>query len=190
MPRNRQTIPRAERIKTIVAAATELFLENGYDGTTVAEVGRRSGVTSNAVHWYFASKDDLFAAALTDLIDSMSDSVEARGQMPARERLVAILETIEPYRSAHIDVLARIDESSALRELYDHVYDWVGPAFLAAARPSFDESTDPELIIDLVHVVLDGNAAADRRGRPFAAIVEFLLDHTVGLSRDAAAQPS
>lgn len=189
MPRNRQTVPRAERIEAIVVAARELFLANGYDGTTVAAVARRADMTSNAVHWYFPSKDDLYAAALTDLVDSMRAEVDARMPMTPRDRLTAILETIEPYRPAHLDVLSRIDESPAVKALYDHVYDWVGPAFLAAARPSFDEATEPEMIIDLVHVVLDGNAAADRRGRPFAAIVEFLLDRTIGLSRDSVVRP-
>ncbi len=190
MPKNRQHLPRSERIAPIVAAARQLFIANGYDGTTMADVARQVGLAPAAVHWYFKSKDDLFAAALIDLVDSMKQSVDEQAPSNPREHLTLILETIEPYRAAHTSVLARIDESPALAKVYDYVYEWIDPVFLAAARPSFDEAADSEQILDLAHVVLDGNAAAYRRGRSFSSIVDFLLNSAVALEHDATSNPT
>ena len=62
MPRNRQDRSREEKSAEIVAIARRLFLENGYEGTTMAAIAREAGIATNVVHWYFATKDELFVA--------------------------------------------------------------------------------------------------------------------------------
>lgn len=48
----------------LLDAATEVFLEKGYEGTRVAEVARRAGLTTGAIYGNFQSKADLLNAAL------------------------------------------------------------------------------------------------------------------------------
>ncbi len=48
----------------LLDAATEVFLEKGYDGTRVAEIARRAGLTTGAIYGNFHSKADLLTAAL------------------------------------------------------------------------------------------------------------------------------
>ena len=48
----------------LLDAATEVFLEKGYEGTRVAEVARRAGLTTGAIYGNFESKADLLNAAL------------------------------------------------------------------------------------------------------------------------------
>jgi AcrR family transcriptional regulator len=48
----------------LLDAATEVFLEKGYDGTRVAEVARRAGLTTGAIYGNFDSKAELLTAAL------------------------------------------------------------------------------------------------------------------------------
>ena len=67
MPRNRRPQDREEKRGEIVAAATRLFVEEGYDSTTVARIGREAGVTSNTVYWYFKDKDEVLVAVLDAL---------------------------------------------------------------------------------------------------------------------------
>lgn len=64
MPTNRQTIPRAEREAEILDAARAAFADDGFDVATVAAVAERAGMTPANVHYYFATKDDLFAAVV------------------------------------------------------------------------------------------------------------------------------
>lgn len=49
----------------IVAAAQELFLNKGFDGTSVAEVCRAAGVSNGALFHQFATKEDLGFAVYT-----------------------------------------------------------------------------------------------------------------------------
>lgn len=48
----------------LLDAATEVFLDKGYEGTRVAEVARRAGLTTGAIYGNFESKADLLNAAL------------------------------------------------------------------------------------------------------------------------------
>ena len=60
----RKRLSAAERRLTIEGAATELFAERGYQGSSVDEIARRSGVTPPVVYDHFASKQDLYRRLL------------------------------------------------------------------------------------------------------------------------------
>src|SRR5918999_4414557 len=47
------------RRETIEVAATEVFAERGYQGASIDEIARRSGVTPPVVYDHFTSKLDL-----------------------------------------------------------------------------------------------------------------------------------
>jgi AcrR family transcriptional regulator len=60
----RKRLSAAERRLTIEGAATELFAERGYQGASIDEIARRSGVTPPVVYDHFASKQDLYRRLL------------------------------------------------------------------------------------------------------------------------------
>lgn len=48
--------------QAILDAATELFLEKGFIGTSTTEIAKRVGCNQAAVHYYYRTKDKLFEA--------------------------------------------------------------------------------------------------------------------------------
>lgn len=48
----------------IIDAASMLFLENGFDGTSMDEVAKRAGVSKQTVYSHFSSKEQLFAESI------------------------------------------------------------------------------------------------------------------------------
>jgi len=48
----------------IVNAASRLFLENGFDGTSMDEVAKRAGVSKQTVYSHFSSKELLFGESI------------------------------------------------------------------------------------------------------------------------------
>ena len=56
------------RPEELVAAALEVFVERGYDGTTLADVARRAGVTKGTIYLYFENKEALFKAVVRQTI--------------------------------------------------------------------------------------------------------------------------
>jgi len=60
LTRGQQT--RAE----IVLVAHDLFLQQGFHGTSMRQIARRSGVTLSAIYNHFASKEELFEAVFLE----------------------------------------------------------------------------------------------------------------------------
>ena len=58
------TTTASETRERILREARALFLERGYDGAAMSQLAKRSGVTTPALYWHFASKSDLCAAVL------------------------------------------------------------------------------------------------------------------------------
>jgi AcrR family transcriptional regulator len=69
MKKPRGSTPKAIRTRqAIVTAARELFAANGFERTTMREIGARAGIDPSMVIRYFGGKDALFAAvAMPDL---------------------------------------------------------------------------------------------------------------------------
>lgn len=58
----------------IVEAAIEVFLEKGYDATTIRDICDRAGVNLASVNYHFGSKDALRTAALETIMAANTES--------------------------------------------------------------------------------------------------------------------
>jgi AcrR family transcriptional regulator len=63
--------PRVSSRRTIEEAAAELFLEQGYDRTTVDDIARRAGVGRATFFNYFPSKPDLLWVDVDEALDAL-----------------------------------------------------------------------------------------------------------------------
>jgi len=71
-------LPAAERRRELVEAAIRVFTEGSYRGTTTAEIAQAAGVSEPILYRHFASKRDLYLAALDHLWEQVrSGWVEA-----------------------------------------------------------------------------------------------------------------
>jgi AcrR family transcriptional regulator len=84
MPAPRPGRPRASSRRSLEEAAAELFLEQGYDGTTVDDIARRAGVGRATFFNYFASKADLLWVDVDEALDALRGALEpSAGDVPA-----------------------------------------------------------------------------------------------------------
>jgi AcrR family transcriptional regulator len=87
----------------ILKAAFAVFTEAGYDRTTIADVGKRAGVSPALVVHYFGTKAELFAAVIQDRFGSF---------IAAEEALLA------SHRGTYRDLL-----HSLLRRFWEHLWE-------------------------------------------------------------------
>jgi AcrR family transcriptional regulator len=73
------------------SAAARLFREQGFHGTSVAEIAAASWITKSSLYHHFPSKQALLAEILTDTASRVTPAVEAiaSSDLPAAERLRA-----------------------------------------------------------------------------------------------------
>ncbi len=83
------------RPEELVAAALELFVEQGFAGTRLRDVARRAGVSKGTVYLYFKSKEELLRAAVRDsvvpIVDE-GDDIEVEADCTSAELLRQLLE--------------------------------------------------------------------------------------------------
>ena len=72
--------PKASSRETLAEAACELFLERGYDATSVADITQRAGVSRSSFFNYFASKSDVLWSGLDSRIAEASASLTGLGR--------------------------------------------------------------------------------------------------------------
>ncbi|WP_438352743.1 TetR family transcriptional regulator [Microbacterium sp. CJ88] len=77
--------PRASSREVLAEAACELFLEQGYDATSVADITRRAGVSRSSFFNYFGSKGDVLWAALDERITAFVDELREGGGADAAD---------------------------------------------------------------------------------------------------------
>jgi TetR/AcrR family transcriptional regulator, transcriptional repressor for nem operon len=88
----------------LVAAATQLLLEQGIERTTLADVAAAANVPVGNVYYYFKTKDDLVAAVVTGYIErakAVLHEIEIKYRTP-KARLRALVRQL----TAHGDQIA------------------------------------------------------------------------------------
>lgn len=143
-PRRRTRDPEAHRA-AILDAARAVFAERGYARATIRGIAGRAGVTHGLVMRHFASKEQLFIAAMpgaSDLVDVLPGPVEtapariARAFVDRMERAAGNDPFIALLRSA------ASDEATAVR-LYDAMRATSTAAYRSVVTgPDADERVD------------------------------------------------
>ncbi|GGH51774.1 TetR/AcrR family transcriptional regulator [Paenibacillus silvae] len=57
--------------QTIIYTASTLFKEFGYETVTLQQIGKKCGVSKPTIYYHFASKADLFQAAMTTMLQNV-----------------------------------------------------------------------------------------------------------------------
>src|SRR3954447_19345227 len=98
----RVRLSAAERREVIELAATELFAERGYQGASMEEIARRSGVSVPVVYDHFRSKQDLHRRLLerhfAELRALWGDRI---GDQASQEQLAGAFDAWFAYVESH-----------------------------------------------------------------------------------------
>jgi AcrR family transcriptional regulator len=84
----------------LLAAAVELFAQNGFHGTSIRDIAERAGANVAAGHYHYGSKDGLYLEVLRAQFAEVRTRLERRGvtrsaaalRRASRRELVALLE--------------------------------------------------------------------------------------------------
>jgi AcrR family transcriptional regulator len=87
--------PQHETRTRILDAAEELFMQNGFGGTSMRMLTARASVNLAAVNYHFGSKDALIEAVFHRRLDAINaariaalDAIEASGRTPSAEEVI------------------------------------------------------------------------------------------------------
>jgi AcrR family transcriptional regulator len=163
--------------QAILTAATRLFAERGFDGTSVQEIAEAVGIRKPSLLYHFPSKDALRRAVLGELLERWHGVLprllmQTAGGEPrfgdVLEELVRFF-TEDPDRARLLvrEILDRPDDMR--RRLDEHVRPWVGVVGdyirRAQARGEAHASVDPEAyVLQVINLVVSGVATSASLG--------------------------
>lgn len=117
--------PKASSRETIAEAACELFLEQGYEQTSIVDISRRAGVSRSSFFNYFSSKSDVLWAGLDGRLAAFEGHLAEDGTDAAsavRAATLAIAEGFVPdslalgiVNAAAMGLEAEYERDAALR---------------------------------------------------------------------------
>jgi AcrR family transcriptional regulator len=130
---------KKQRMRALIAdTARRLFLEHGFEATTVAQVAREADVAQQTVFNYFPTKEDLFYSGMETFEEELLDAV--RGREPGESALGAfgrfVLEPRGVFASEDADPA---DATRQLRAITRVITE--SPALLAREREIFTRYT-------------------------------------------------
>lgn len=92
--------PHASSRETLAEAACELFLEQGYEATSVADITQRAGVSRSSFFNYFSSKSDVLWSGLDARIEQALEALSLLGTdaggVEVREVLATLITDFAP----------------------------------------------------------------------------------------------
>jgi AcrR family transcriptional regulator len=88
---------KAATQQRILVSASGLFVERGYERTTISDVAERAGVSRATVFWHFSDKAGLFREAFSFLVRPFRESLERDLENLAPEK--RLLEQIGSYQN-------------------------------------------------------------------------------------------
>jgi AcrR family transcriptional regulator len=154
---------RGSARERILAAANELFYEEGIHSVGIDRVIERAGVAKASLYNTFGSKDGLVRAYLMSRQASREDRITrgiARFNTP-REKLLGIYDVLaerfaEPaFRGcAFINASGEAWPGSAIDDVREYARDWVRTLFVGLARDA--GAADPEALAMQLILLYDG----------------------------------
>lgn len=181
------------RRRAVVDAAAALFLERGFHGTSIDDIGERAGISGPGVYRHFASKDAVLSAVTDRLWERLKPAVHAAADAPGPE------EALEVLLDAHVDMaieeptalvllvrelrhLPEGSRASALRKQDRYVAAWTGVLQRLAPGLGAGEARSAALA---VHGLLDSAARhpqvldRERRRAQLASMGRAAIDHVL-----------
>src|SRR5262245_23319360 len=151
--------PQHETRTRILDAAEELFMQHGFEGTSMRQLTAKAGVNLAAVNYHFGSKDALIEAVFRRRLDPMNaERIAALDRLedPSAENIIRAfvgtsLRLIEDAKSGgrnFIRLLGRTytDPSKAIRALIGQMYAPTMQRYKAALERALPQMPADELV--------------------------------------------
>ncbi len=155
---------RVSTRERILDVALDLFIEKGFDKTSLREIAEQLGVTKAALYYHFASKEDILMALHLRLHEFGFEALSQLGDEPTVERWAEVLNKIIDQMLAHRKIFLLHQRNEA--------------AFEALHREEHDAQHE-DLQASLERVLSDGRLSVHDRVRmaaSFGAVVGGIFE--------------
>lgn len=148
--------------ETVIRRATELFNQQGYEGTSMNDLAKELGLTKSALYHHLPSKEHILGLALEEALTELTSAVErartAGTDSSAYERVRHLVQESVKVLVAHqpaVTLLLRVRGNSELELAALKRRRWIDDEVAAIVQEAIDEGSlrgdvDPALVSRLL----------------------------------------
>ena len=123
-----QREPSEATRRRILDVALELFVEQGYDRTSLREIAERLGFSKAALYYHFKAKDDILQALAETIMADLEEVLERVGREPpgperARHALTELVDLMLRQRRIAQLILTQSPAIQRLKESREHQFN-------------------------------------------------------------------
>lgn len=122
VPANKRQQDREEKRGELLAAARRLFIEDGYEATSMATLAKAAGVAGNTIYWYFTDKDDVLLAVLNAVLSDALADYEEVATAPMEDQLGWVVRQLQQMNRLVTTVHTRAAHAPAIDEWHTNFH--------------------------------------------------------------------
>ena len=185
---------RSTTIETVLAAAEEVFADQGLHAAHMGEIAARAGVSVGTLYNHFKDREDLLAGLLearrAELLSHLDEALKDAAGRPAIDRLRVAIETMLAHKSRHrkfMQILLQGEigryentfpsachmPGATLREIYGRVEKVVHQGVRDGTLRADIEATAPMFLMGMVRSLAIRDALRKSQGEPAADAAEL-----------------
>ena len=107
---------RSEATKNMILdTAARLFMENGYEHTSINDILQSSGIARGSLYYHYKSKEDVLDGVLARITEGISAQIKAIADDPAlstHEKMIRIIPSINISESPNEQILQELHRPS------------------------------------------------------------------------------
>ena len=122
MARIKREQDRDEKRGEIIVAARQLFIEEGYEATSINRLAKAARVAPNTIYWYFKDKDEVLVAVLdAEFSARMNEYLALETNGPA-DRLLWVANQLESVNRLVGTVHSRMAQSPVINAWHNRFH--------------------------------------------------------------------
>jgi TetR/AcrR family transcriptional regulator of autoinduction and epiphytic fitness len=178
MAKNKRDIDRQFKQDEIEAVASRLFLDQGYDSTSMASVAAASGVAPNTLYWYFANKDEMLVAVLNRLVKASLNKQMSMLSKPLSEQLLWALTEFDQAHKLVMTVHARLEHSEVIRAWHDQFHKVLDQLLVSQLRAQGMTAAKASVMATVGTYVIEGLMSHPHSMQQRETVIRWLSDAT------------
>jgi AcrR family transcriptional regulator len=180
MARIKRDQDREAKRNEIVAAARALFMDEGYEATSMSRLAAAAGVAPNTIYWYFENKDDVLIDVLNRVVSQVMVEVVALQNQPIRTRILTLIDRIESAGSLMTDVHSRVSHSPKVQAWHDQFHAMVEQLSVTELVNAGVSKDEAQLDAKLLIYVIEGLLAHPHKLQEREQIIDQAIKRVLG----------
>jgi len=176
MAKNKRDIDRQLKQTEIEEAAAELFVEYGYEATSMAMIAAHADVAPNTLYWYYKNKDEMLVAALNRLVAEFLTNIATIQDQPLDQQLLTVIEHFEEASKLVATVHARLTQSASIRDWHKQFHLMLDAVFIEKLNSRGLSATQAKMMATVGTFIIEGLLSNPHTKQQRPSVLAWLAD--------------